>query len=1165
MTNKNKNPSDSELEPGSSKLFKSLSEEMKLIDSFISDPNKIADLNFQDCFDIIHKCCTIIDKRSLAKYAQVIDTAATTMNNLFVNLSSNIDHNAMDTKNLLQDIKNKLFSPVPYNVIAAKPKENNVPTIQSKPNEYALFVNAKKGMVDANLNSEVNNAISEVRKKKPYLKINKIIRNNKGNIIKTPNSDDLDTLIQYFQSQDKINEIANVFIPKPRDPTIVLKKVSKLTSSKDLPNILCRVNEQISNLDTEVEVLFDFRSDLPFRDIALRVSPRIYERICNLNYLYTDIEAIRFHQRIFVRQCKHCFKFNDHKANDCPRKNKPICSECGEEAFKSYTLPASSSSLKIIQQNLRKSLTAHNELKSSITNDNIDILALQEPYLFNNVFPFSISSRIFHSNMLNGVIYNGFVILNNNLIVEHLMNTYWHDVIVNKNGYKLKEIIDNHDLIVINDKTKTCRNASIIDLTITNSKAYNYIANWSVSRATELSDHETIKFHIVSSNDEFQKHVIKSTWKFIESNIQDYTNHIDIDKLQELNCFIDSCSSPNDINVAVSKLSNIYLEAAYCTFSVRNSSPYPKKYSWWTNDLELQKRHFHFIKNLYYRRSCLVTQDDYKRIRNSYIKNVRLAKRASFRSFLEEADSNNHFVIYYESIVGFSFPDDDPSSDNTFSGGIRNHTLNLNNHTHISFSIDELVSYIKKLNSKKAPGLDFISNNMIKASVDLLAPSILSIFNKCIQFGYFPDAWKLATVRVLAKPNKSDYNDVKSYRPISLISHIAKLFEKLINNRIYRHFESYMNTNQHGFVRGKSTVSALKSIINTAIEMKADKKVAIIAIDIQSAFDKAWWPAILYEMDSHNFPADLILIIKSYLTNRSINFDYADISIWKSLTNGCPQGGALSPLLWIILLNDLLESYNIQNSKIVAFADDITVICWADTKQELSHKIISCVSFIDSWCCSRKLLNSNIRVEPSDTIKILGITFGNHRHRNKINFTPHINNIVEKTGKICNILFALIGNTWGINSKKRIKLFIGMIRPAIVYGCHIWFNMIPVKSKLKLNSLQHQILVKAICAYRTISQNIVSVICDVCKLSDYCEILANTFDSDGLIKGLVREINSPECECGYEYQSPQHILFNCTFYNLNDHYISSASEFVNCKNNFLLFNYICKQYINMKL
>ncbi|XP_027198283.2 uncharacterized protein LOC113792576 [Dermatophagoides pteronyssinus] len=333
MTNKNKNPSDSELEPGSSKLFKSLSEEMKLIDSFISDPNKIADLNFQDCFDIIHKCCTIIDKRSLAKYAQVIDTAATTMNNLFVNLSSNIDHNAMDTKNLLQDIKNKLFSPVPYNVIAAKPKENNVPTIQSKPNEYALFVNAKKGMVDANLNSEVNNAISEVRKKKPYLKINKIIRNNKGNIIKTPNSDDLDTLIQYFQSQDKINEIANVFIPKPRDPTIVLKKVSKLTSSKDLPIILCRVNEQISNLDTEVEVLFDFRSDLPFRDIALRVSPRIYERICNLNYLYTDIEAIRFHQRIFVRQCKHCFKFNDHKANDCPRKNKPICSECGEEGI----------------------------------------------------------------------------------------------------------------------------------------------------------------------------------------------------------------------------------------------------------------------------------------------------------------------------------------------------------------------------------------------------------------------------------------------------------------------------------------------------------------------------------------------------------------------------------------------------------------------------------------------------------------------------------------------------------------------------------------------------------------------------------------------------------------------------------------------------------------
>ncbi|KAH9523012.1 hypothetical protein DERF_006563 [Dermatophagoides farinae] len=161
---------------------------------------------------------------------------------------------------------------------------------------------------------------------------------------------------------------------------------------------------------------------------------------------------------------------------------------------------------------------------------------------------------------------------------------------------------------------------------------------------------------------------------------------------------------------------------------------------------------------------------------------------------------------------------------------------------------------------------------MIKSSAELLAPSILLIFNKCLQ---------------------SNYHDVKSYRPISLLSNFAKIFERLLNK------------------------NSLESIINTSLSRKSSYKTAIIAIEIASAFDKAWWPAILYELDKHDGSSDLIKLMTSYLTNRSANFNYGDFSIWKTLTNGCPQGGALSPLLWIILLNNLLVSYNIPNSKLL--------------------------------------------------------------------------------------------------------------------------------------------------------------------------------------------------------------------------------------------------------
>ncbi|KAH9423760.1 hypothetical protein DERP_005341 [Dermatophagoides pteronyssinus] len=80
-----------------------------------------------------------------------------------------------------------------------------------------------------------------------------------------------------------------------------------------------------------------------------------------------------------------------------------------------------------------------------------------------------------------------------------------------------------------------------------------------------------------------------------------------------------------------------------------------------------------------------------------------------------------------------------------------------------------------------------------------------------------------------------------------------------------------------------------------------------------------------------------------------------------------------------------------------------------------------------------------------------------------------------------------------------------MIRPAITYGCQIWFDRITVKSKSKLASLQHNILIKATKSYRTVSKNIISVVCNICHLDDYCEILSSTyFIPDKLVKKLER-------------------------------------------------------------
>ncbi|OTF75526.1 hypothetical protein BLA29_002801 [Euroglyphus maynei] len=303
------------------------------VDQFITDLDKIPSLDFLQCFDIISTCCSIQDKRSLSKYANVISTAADNMKKIFEDLSNNVDINADDTKSILMDIKNKLSTPFPYSSIVNKPKALAMDLPKKLSNEFSLFVTAKNGTASSVINSNVNQIINDSRKTNPCLKINKVIRNNKGNIIKVPNNDDLATLLNHFQNRDDIRQIADVYIPKPRDPTIVLKKVNKFTDSKDLPSILSRVNEHLSGRESEIKVLFEFRSNLYFRDVVLRVSPKVYELISKNDILYTDFEAIKFQHRVFVKQCKFCFQFNSHKSNECPRKNKPICADCGEEGI----------------------------------------------------------------------------------------------------------------------------------------------------------------------------------------------------------------------------------------------------------------------------------------------------------------------------------------------------------------------------------------------------------------------------------------------------------------------------------------------------------------------------------------------------------------------------------------------------------------------------------------------------------------------------------------------------------------------------------------------------------------------------------------------------------------------------------------------------------------
>ena len=878
--------------------------------------------------------------------------------------------------------------------------------------------------------------------------------------------------------------------------------------------------------------------------------------------------------------------------------------------------------INIIQQNLRKSRYANDELKDSLHNTSTDILILQEPNIFNNNYVHNLNckhynnlpytSTIIVNNTLNTnkidkycnsfattieiitthskIILSNIYILPNSFNDSHteffndLIHEYnnfniivtgdfnarcplWHDTITNHNGRFLKDFIETNDLIIHNNKDKTCRDASIVDLTITNFNAFYHIQNWKTDNLTNISDHKTIMFDITLTSEQFASISNFSTFKFkeLESEWETFKNNINTDNLSSIETLSPTIEN---IDYSINTLTNTLIDAARLTFRPRLPKTKSSQPSWWTRSLHAQRKYFKYIKNLYYRHSSNVTSEDFIKIRKHYYSSIRKAKRDSFRNFLEEVESSNPFGNTYKIIKKIStppkydlpfidksdyldkqskmqelisalFPDDSPSEDSDYHKLIReeDHSVYPLNQNMLHSDSDEIISIVSKLSHKKAPGPDFITNNMIKKSLDIIIPYLVTIFNNCISIGYFPTEWKKAIVKIIPKPKKEDYNNPKNYRPISLLSNIGKIFEKVINIKLSHYLKDKLNPNQHGFIQGKSTISALSEIIESSIIHKNEHKTAIISLDISSAFDKAWWPMIIHQLYRFHIPQKIIKLIESFLQNRTISFFYSNLRTQKSLTRGCPQGSALSPTLWNILFDYIISELNTPFTKTLAYADDITIVCWDINSILLKNRICSLMEKTLKLCidCKMDLNNSktqilylyknpsrltinSVIIHPASQIKILGLTFKNHRLKSKLDFSSHINNIIKNVTFYTKILFCFVKNTFGINFRKRLILFKSVIRPKILYGFEIWTKFLTKRLIHKLESLQHKILLKTCSAYRTVSRACINVLTGIPPITFYINIITSskTIAPQDKKQFIKRQINEKIEQCYLE-------------------------------------------------
>lgn len=200
------------------------------------------------------------------------------------------------------------------------------------------------------------------------------------------------------------------------------------------------------------------------------------------------------------------------------------------------------------------------------------------------------------------------------------------------------------------------------------------------------------------------------------------------------------------------------------------------------------------------------------------------------------------------------------------------------------------------------------------------------IFCACLKFGYFPKAWKNASVTTFKKTSK-DPSKASSYRPISLLSAISKLFEKIILTRINMHVQvnNLIPEEQYGFRLQRSTTKQLIRFIdciNTAFNNR--QSAGALFFDIEMAFDRVWHDGLLYKMIGYHFPTYLIKITSSFLSNRQFRVKIDNTkSAFKPIPFGVPRGAVLSPALYNIHTSDMPLSDDCFSA---LFADDIALV-----------------------------------------------------------------------------------------------------------------------------------------------------------------------------------------------------------------------------------------------